>query len=69
MPEVPTAFALPNTDAGREEAFRRAKYVRELFGRFYPQALKEDDPDAGFAFQVALWEIIHEGQLPENPVV
>ena len=61
-PEAPEAYGLPETAAGRAEANRRATYVRELYGRFYPQTLS--NPDAARSFQIALWEIIHETQLP-----
>ncbi|QJX00336.1 hypothetical protein [Frigoriglobus tundricola] len=50
--------AAPNADRAAE---RRAKYVQELFGRFYRDPTNKDvpAPDA-VAFQVALWEIIQE---------
>ena len=61
-PSRPEAFGLPETAAGRAEAARRDGYIRELFGRYYLPSL--DDPKATRAFQIALWEIIHETQLP-----
>ncbi|QJW99225.1 hypothetical protein [Frigoriglobus tundricola] len=50
--------AAPNADRAAE---RRAKYIQELFGRFYRDPTNKDvpAPDA-VAFQVALWEIIQE---------
>jgi hypothetical protein len=61
-PSLPEAFGLPETPDGRAEAVRRASYIRELYGRYYLTSL--DDPNATRSFQVALWEIIHETQLP-----
>lgn len=63
-PTVLEAYGLPDTEAGRAEASRRAGYVRELFGRCYVPTLT--DPEAARSFQIALWEIIHETQLPET---
>src|SRR4051794_14854486 len=64
-PEHPEGYGLPNTEEGQAQAARRATYVRELFGRYYPASIRGDDVDAPLAFQVALWEIIGESQLPE----
>ncbi|MDB5306667.1 MAG: hypothetical protein JWO38_869 [Gemmataceae bacterium] len=63
-PAIPEAYGLPNTDAGKAEAFRRAAYVRELFGMYYIPSLS--DAKAAKAFQIALWEIIHEASWPEG---
>ena len=63
-PEVPEAFNLPNDEAGRAEANRRATFVREMFGRYYPATQNSNDPDAAVAFQIALWEVINESQVP-----
>jgi hypothetical protein len=65
-PEYPEGYGLPNTEEGLAQAERRATYVRELFGRYYPASIRGDDVDAPIAFQIALWEIIHESQLPEG---
>jgi hypothetical protein len=64
-PNVPEAFGLPDDPAGWAEADRRARFVRELFGRYYPDSLK--DGAAAQSFQIALWEIIHESEFPEGP--
>lgn len=64
LPEVPQMYDLPDTNEGREEAARRAKYLRELYGRYYLGSIREDDPDATRAFQAAVWEILHESQTP-----
>ena len=65
MPEVPEMYGLPDTVEGRAQADRRAKYLRELYGRYYLGSLREEDPDATRAFQAAVWEIVHESQLIE----
>jgi hypothetical protein len=57
-PATPAAFHLPDTDEGKAEAFRRAAYIRELFGRYYIPATGSSL--AAKAFQIALWEITHE---------
>lgn len=64
-PEDPEAYGLPNTDAGREQARVRAAYIRELFGRHYLTSLNFENPDNARAFQVALWELAYEKQLPQ----
>lgn len=61
--EVPEMYGLPDDEAGRAEAVRRARYVRELYGRYYPASIRDNDPDATRAFQVALWELLHESQF------
>jgi hypothetical protein len=63
-PDDPEAFGLPDTADGRAEAERRAGYVRELFGRHYPAAVRGSDPVPAAAFQVALWELTQEGDPP-----
>jgi hypothetical protein len=65
-PEDPEAYGLPNTEAGREQARVRASYIRELFGRHYLTSLNFDNPDNARAFQVALWELAYEKQLPQQ---
>lgn len=60
-PEVPEAYGLPDTDAGRKEAIRRTQFVRELYGRHYTATQNLNDPIAAPAFQVALWELLQEG--------
>lgn len=65
-PEVTEAYGLPDTEEGRKEAAVRAMYVRELFGRYFQPSLKATDPDAGLAFQVALWEVLMETERPAD---
>ena len=57
-PTVPEAYKLEDTEEGKAEAYRRSLYVRELFGRYYVPSVT--DARVAKAFQVALWEIIHE---------
>lgn len=66
-PEIPEIYGLPNNDDGVRAASRRAKYVRELFGKHYLNALKADDNVTPLAFQAALWEIVHESEFPDVP--
>jgi hypothetical protein len=63
-PDDPEGFGLPDTADGRKEAERRAGYVRELFGRHYPAAVRGADPVPAAAFQVALWELTQEADPP-----
>jgi hypothetical protein len=58
IPQVPEAFRLSDTDEGKAEAYRRSLYVRELYGRYYPPTLT--DLRRAKAFQIAIWEIVHE---------
>jgi len=63
----PRDFAgLKNDEAGKKAAARRTKFVRELYGRYYPDAAK--DPAAQAAFQTALWELIAETDVPDGPM-
>lgn len=65
-PAVPEAYRIADTDAGKAEAYRRSQYIRELFGRYYVPSLT--DYQAAKAFQIALWEIIHESTWnPDQP--
>jgi hypothetical protein len=65
-PAVPEAYKLDDTEAGKAEAYRRSLYIRELFGRYYVPSLSE--ARAAKAFQIALWEIIHESPwVAEKP--
>jgi len=58
LPAVPEAYKLEDTEEGKAEAYRRSQYIRELFGLYYiPSAT---DARMAKAFQIALWEIIHE---------
>ena len=58
LPTVTEAYKLEDTEEGKAEAYRRSLYVRELFGRYYVPSLA--DARVAKAFQIALWEIIHE---------
>jgi hypothetical protein len=63
----PSDFQLPDTEAGRQEAAKRLKFVREFYGRFYTET--QSDPEiAAPAFQTALWELIQESEFPEGPM-
>ncbi|MBY0513430.1 MAG: hypothetical protein K2P78_05910, partial [Gemmataceae bacterium] len=67
-PDVPAAFGLKDDAAGQKEALFRAAFIRELFGRYYVDAINPNNPDEARAFQIALWEVINESELPaEKP--
>jgi hypothetical protein len=54
----------PNADRAAE---RRAKYIQELFGRYYRDPITKDVSAVdAVAFQVALWEIIQETEPAEG---
>jgi hypothetical protein len=57
-PDIPRVFGWDDNPDNRAKAKKRGVYIRELYGRFYQEG--EEDNDAARAFQVALWEIIHE---------
>lgn len=63
-PDDPAAYGLPDTEAGKAEAKLRGTYIRELFGRHYLTSMNFQSPDAARGFQVALWELAYETQLP-----
>jgi hypothetical protein len=65
-PSDPAVYGLPDTPAGRATAERRATAVRELFGRYYSDALKPDNPTAAVAIQLALWEVLQEPDGPDG---
>ena len=56
--DTPRVFGWDDNPDNREKAKKRGVYLLELYGRFYLEA--EEDKTAARAFQVALWEIIHE---------
>ena len=60
-------FDLPETDEGQAEAQRRMGYIEELYGRYYQETL-ENPELAEPAFQVALWELVQERDVPEGPM-
>ncbi|HEY2909056.1 MAG TPA: hypothetical protein VGI99_02365 [Gemmataceae bacterium] len=65
-PAVPEAYRIDPTDVGKAESYRRSLYIRELFGRYYVPSLT--DYQAAKAFQISLWEIIHESTWdPDQP--
>ena len=64
MPELPSGYGLKDDTEGQKEALYRTAYIRELFGRYYLDAMDPNKPDESRAFQIALWEIINEGELP-----
>jgi hypothetical protein len=63
----PAWYGLPDTADGRKEATRRAKFLRELFGRFYEDTLRDARATAA-AFQVAVWELTNETDVPDGPM-
>ncbi|HEY3787900.1 MAG TPA: hypothetical protein VGL71_03550 [Urbifossiella sp.] len=63
-PAIPEAYKLEDNEAGKAESLRRSLYIRELFGRYYVPSLSE--AQAAKAFQIALWEIIHEPAWPAD---
>jgi hypothetical protein len=64
----PIVYGLEDDEAGRAKAATKAKYLRELYSRYYADTLPGSPagPDARAAFQVALWEILSEDDVPEN---
>ena len=66
-PSQPRFFDLPDTDAGQAETQRRMGYINELYGRYYQETL--DNPELTEpAFQIALWELVQERDVPEGPM-
>ena len=63
----PASYGLPDTAEGKVAAERRATYMRELYGRYYADTT-EDNKVATAGFQVALWELAGETQVPEGPL-
>ena len=68
----PAAYHLTDSEANRRESSIRSTYIRELFGRYYNDSFEPRDPldllinpDAGRAFQVALWKLTTEAKLPD----
>ena len=64
---TPKDFGLADDEAGRKLAVRRARYVKELFGRYYGDTVRDPDISAA-AFQTALWEVVQETELPDGPM-
>ncbi len=63
-PALPKNYELKDDEAGQKEALYRTAFIRELFGRFYLDSIDPNKPDEARAFQIALWEIINEAELP-----
>ena len=63
----PASYGLPDTAEGKVAAERRATYLRELYGRYYADTT-EDNKVATAGFQIALWEIAGETQVPDGPL-
>ncbi len=63
----PASYGLPDTAEGKVAAERRATYLRELYGRYYADTTEENKV-ATAGFQMALWEIAGETQVPEGPL-
>jgi hypothetical protein len=57
-------------EAGKELAARKVRYVHELYGRYYPDPQKSvaELPEIRAAFQIALWELICETDVPDGPM-
>ena len=65
---APDNYGLAGTPNADRAAERRAKYIQELFGRFYHDPTGKDVPAVeAVAFQVALWEIIQETEPADGP--
>jgi hypothetical protein len=63
----PKYYSLPETPEGKLEAQKRLTYIRELYGRNYADTV--NDPKVSSpAFQVALWKIVGETNVPEGPM-
>jgi len=68
--EKPSNYNLPDDENGRNTAQRKAKLLRELFGRYYADTLpgSKAGPDARGAFQTAVWKVFEEKELPDGPM-
>ena len=64
--DSPAGFGLPDTADGKTAAARKAAFVRELYGRYYADSVA--DPRTASAFQIALWEVAQETQVPDGPM-
>lgn len=65
---APTNYSIdPKSENADRAAERRAKYIQELFGRYYRDPITKDvDPVDAVAFQIALWELIQETEPAEG---
>lgn len=68
--DKPSIYGLPDNEAGRDTARRKAKFLRELHGRYYADTLpgSKAGPEARAAFQAAVWEVMIETELPDGPM-
>jgi hypothetical protein len=64
---TPKDFGLADDEAGRKMAIRRMKFVRELYGRYYIDTVRDPNMSAA-AFQTALWEVTQETEVPDGPM-
>jgi hypothetical protein len=64
---APANYGLEDHPNGPVAAERRARYIQEMFGRYYRDPItKSINADEALAFQVALWEIIQETEPAEG---
>jgi hypothetical protein len=60
---APENYGLAGKDGAALAAQRRATYVKELFGRYFRDpAVRAVGAEEALALQVALWEVIQEGE-------
>jgi hypothetical protein len=64
---APENYSVSNSAEPEKAAQRRVKYIQELFGRYYRDAqTRAVNPDEAVGFQLALWELIQEGEPAEG---
>jgi len=63
----PKFYGDPETVEGVKQTDRRAFFIKELYGKYYQETLK-DPKLAAPAFQAALWELTQEKDLPDGPM-
>jgi hypothetical protein len=63
----PASFGLPDTPEGVAAGEKRARFVRELYGKYYSEVAADPATNAP-AFQVALWELTQETEVPDGPM-
>lgn len=64
---APSNYGLADDDKGPLAAERRARYIQELFGRYFRDPIARSvNPAEAVALQVALWEIIQETEPAEG---
>lgn len=63
-------YGLADDEAGQDLGRKKAKFLRELYARYYADTYQGSDvgPDAHAAFQTAVWEIVAEQEWPEGPM-